>query len=71
MRLLRLGCAAIGAGLVGALVNLWARHAFPDRWGGPNIGGGMLQLLCFLLIAAGAVLAVAGGVSARRGRHDR
>ncbi|MEU8327414.1 hypothetical protein [Micromonospora sp. NPDC048839] len=68
MRLLKLGAFSAIAGLVGALVNIWARNEFPERWGGPNIGGGLLQLLFYTLIVVGVVLAVAGGVAARR-RH--
>jgi hypothetical protein len=70
MKLVKFGLIAGALGLIGALLNLWARHAFPDRWGGPNIGGGMLQLLCYLLIAGGIVLAIAGGLTTWRGKHD-
>jgi hypothetical protein len=69
MQLVRIGLIAGFIGLVGALVNLWARHAFPDRWGGPNIGGGVLQLLFYLLIAGGVVLAAVGGVTVWRARQ--
>ncbi|MFI6761828.1 hypothetical protein ACIBF5_22075 [Micromonospora sp. NPDC050417] len=66
MRLIKLGAFSAIAGLVGALVNLWAREEFPESWGGPNIGGGMLQLLFYALIVVGVILAIAGGLAARR-----
>ncbi|MEV6376042.1 hypothetical protein [Micromonospora musae] len=66
MRLVKLGAFAAVAGLVGALINLWARQAFPEAWGGPNIGGGILQLLFYALIVGGVILAVAGGFAARQ-----
>jgi uncharacterized membrane protein HdeD (DUF308 family) len=65
------GTIAIVAGVAGALVNLWAREEFPTRWGGPNIGGGFLQLLFYAAIVAGVtaliVVAVRGRLHKRNG----
>ncbi|WP_144122817.1 hypothetical protein [Catellatospora sichuanensis] len=66
MRLIRLGAIAAVVGLVGALVNFWASREFPTTWGGPNIGGGILQLLFYGLILAGITLAIVGGLTGRR-----
>ncbi|WP_155373627.1 hypothetical protein [Catellatospora vulcania] len=66
MRLMWLGAIAAVVGVVGALVNFWASREFPSTWGGPNIGGGILQLLCYALILAGATLAIVGGLAARK-----
>ena len=69
MKLTWLGVVAAIVGVAGALVNLWARDAFPDQWGGPNIGGGFLQVLFYLLILGGVTLAVVGTILARRNKQ--
>jgi hypothetical protein len=51
MRQASAGSALLAVSVTGAMVNLWAHDAFPAQWGGPNIGGGMLQLSLY----AGAV----------------
>ncbi len=43
-------------GVVGALANHLAARAFPDFWGGPNIGAGFLQLICYALVVLGVLL---------------
>jgi hypothetical protein len=58
-------CAAL------ALANEGAKRAFPEKWGGPNIGGGLLQLLFYAGMILGAVLALAGLAERRRNRADR
>jgi hypothetical protein len=65
-RVLKIGVSAVVVGLIGAFVNNWAADAFPDTWGGPNIGGGILQLGFYALIVVGAVLALSGVVQALR-----
>lgn len=70
-----MGMAASGAALLavsftGAMVNLWAGDAFPEQWGGPNIGAGMLQLMFYAGALAGAVLVVMGLVKRQRGRSS-
>ncbi len=67
VRLLKIGLAVLAASLCGAAMNLWARGAFPDQWGGPNIGGGMLQLLFYVGVAAGGVTIVTSIVRRRAG----
>lgn len=69
MRLTAAGLALLAVSLTGAVVNLWARDAFPDQWGGPNIGGGMLQLMFYGGALAGAALAVVGLARWRRDRR--
>ncbi|TGZ16021.1 hypothetical protein DV517_09940 [Streptomyces sp. S816] len=59
------GISVLAASAVGAGVNLWARHAFPEQWGGPNIGGGLLQLLCYAGVVAGVVITLIGLVRRR------
>jgi hypothetical protein len=68
MRQATAGSALLAASVTGAMVNLWARDAFPARWGGPNIGGGMLQLLFYAGALTGAVLIVTSLVRRRRDR---
>ncbi|HET9518944.1 MAG TPA: hypothetical protein VFO77_14580, partial [Actinoplanes sp.] len=63
---LKLGLTTLAVGVGGAAANFWAREAFPTTWGGPNIGGGMLLILCYLAAAAGAGLVIAGLVSRRK-----
>jgi hypothetical protein len=61
--LLKIGIPVFVVSVVGASVNLWARSAFPDHWGGPNIGGGFLQLLFYIGGIAGVALIIAGFVT--------
>ena len=51
--------------LVGVVANGAAASVFPDRWGGPNIGAGMLQLLFLFGLLTGAALVVADILSRR------
>lgn len=50
--------------------NWWAMRAFPDEWGGPNIGGGLIQLLAYAGMIVGAVFFVMAIVR-RRGPAPR
>ena len=56
----------ITVGILGTAANYAAAKAFPLQWGGPNIGGGMLQLLFYAGIVAGAAVIVSGLVKGRR-----
>ncbi len=69
MGLTAAGAALLAVSLTGAVVNLWARDAFPDHWGGPNIGGGMLQLIFYGGVLTGVALAVVGLTKSRRDRR--
>jgi hypothetical protein len=64
-RLLVAGATCTVIGLLGTLINFWAREQFPDHWGGPNIGGGLLQLLFYALIVAGLAIVVVAAVVGR------
>jgi hypothetical protein len=66
---LKVGLPLLTVSVIGAGVNLWAREAFPTQWGGPNIGGGMLQLLFYLGALVGAVQTVRGIRKHRRKRN--
>ncbi|WP_328475023.1 hypothetical protein OHA21_17080 [Actinoplanes sp. NBC_00393] len=68
MSLRKIGATVLVISLIGAAANLWAREAFPDQWGGPNIGGGMLQLLFYTGVLTGVTLIVIDLVRRRRGR---
>ncbi|RJQ80349.1 hypothetical protein D5S17_07730 [Pseudonocardiaceae bacterium YIM PH 21723] len=46
-------------------VNRLARSLFPDQWGGPNIGGGLIELATYPVAGIGVVLLA---VSLIRGR---
>jgi len=54
-------------GLV-ALVNGWAFRTYPEDWGGPNIGGGFIQLLAYAGLIVGAALLVTAIAGRRRNR---
>lgn len=54
-----------------ALANAWAFRAFPQQWGGPNIGGGLLQLLAYVGVVAGLVLLAVAVATKRRSRPTR
>lgn len=65
---------AIGLLVASALVaagNAWAMRAFSQQWGGPNIGGGVIQLAAYTGIVVGAVLVVMVIVRRRRERPTR
>jgi hypothetical protein len=64
----KLGLLLLGAGALVAGANAWTARAYPDQWGGPNIGGGFIQLLAYAAMAAGAGLLVAAAVHRRRDR---
>jgi hypothetical protein len=68
--LLKAGLVVLAVSVIGAAANLGAREAFPAQWGGPNIGGGMLQLLFYLGAFVGAVLTVIGLVTGRPRRDS-
>jgi hypothetical protein len=68
MRQIVVGLTLLVVSVTAAAVNLWAQAAFPARWGGPNIGAGMLQLLFYTGALGGAAYAVMGFVKARRNR---
>ncbi|GAA4975759.1 hypothetical protein [Actinoplanes utahensis] len=68
MRMTTGGLSLLAVSVIGAVANLWAREAFPAQWGGPNIGGGMLQSMFYAGAVAGVALAVTGIVRARRDR---
>jgi hypothetical protein len=65
-QLVKLGLVFLIAGILGAAANYAAAKAFPLQWGGPNIGGGMLQLLFFAGIVAGIAVIVSGLIQGRR-----
>jgi uncharacterized membrane protein HdeD (DUF308 family) len=67
-RHLKVGLFLLTVGLAGAIANLWARGAFPERWGGPNIGGGLLQMMFYVAALSGAVLTAKAAVERRRNR---
>ncbi len=56
----------LAVGIVGAVVNEWAFRHFERTWGGPNIGGGLLQICFYAMILGGAVL-LARMLFSRRG----
>ena len=62
----KLGLTVLIVGILGTAANYAAAKAFPNQWGGPNIGGGMLQLLFYAGIVAGAAVIVSGLIKARR-----
>ncbi len=63
---LSLGFVLFVISAAGALINAWAFRAFPREWGGPNIGGGALQLLFYIGIVASLFLI---GSALRRNRR--
>ena len=65
----RTGLVILFLSSAGVAGNLWARNAYPGQWGGPNIGGGLLQLMFYVGAVAGVTLIVLGFV--RRGRDRR
>ncbi len=42
---------------------------YPEKWGGPNIGGGALLLLAYALVVTGLGLLAAAALGQRRRRH--
>ena len=58
--MVKLGLVFLTVGILGAAANYAAAKAFPLQWGGPNIGGGMLQLVFFAGIVAGIAVIVPG-----------
>jgi hypothetical protein len=67
----KVGLLLLGVGALVAGSNAWAARAYPDQWGGPNIGGGLIQLLAYAAMATGAGLLVAAAVHRRRNRPTR
>ncbi|GIF98975.1 hypothetical protein Cci01nite_40690 [Catellatospora citrea] len=49
-----------------ATVNAWAFRAFPEQWGGPNIGGGFIQLLAYAGMLVGVIFFVLAVMKKRR-----
>jgi hypothetical protein len=64
----KLGLSLLAVCALVAIANAWAFRAYPDQWGGPNIGGGLIQLLAYAGILAGAGFLVAAWVNRRRSR---
>ncbi|GAA1904108.1 hypothetical protein [Lapillicoccus jejuensis] len=62
------GAGVVVLGIVVASVNAWAFRAYPDSWGGPDIGGGFIQLCAYAAVVVGAVL-LARGLRGRRRRR--
>ncbi|MCE0537747.1 hypothetical protein LWF15_19835 [Kineosporia rhizophila] len=52
-------------GIAGAVINEWAFRQFPETWGGPNIGGGALQVCFYAMILGGVVLLARVALSKR------
>ena len=69
MRQTAAGLTLLAVCLTGAVANLRARDAFPDQWGGANIGAGLLQLMFYVGTLTGVVLTVVGLVNWRRVRR--
>lgn len=65
----RAGLTLLVVSVIGVAGNLWARNAFPDQWGGPNIGGGFLQLMFYAGAVTGVALIVIGIARRRRDRR--
>jgi hypothetical protein len=57
-------CAVVAAG------NAWAMRAFSEQWGGPNIGGGLIQLAAYAGMIVGAIFFVLA-MARRRERPTR
>lgn len=55
---LKAGLLVLALSVIAAATNLLAREVFPNQWGGPNIGGGLLQLLFYVGALVGLVLTV-------------
>ncbi len=68
MSRLRLGTVIFVACAAGALINAWAFRAFPREWGGPNIGGGALQLLFYIGVVCSLFLIASALRRSRPGR---
>lgn len=64
----KLGLPLFTAGALVAIGNAWASRAYPEDWGGPNIGGGLIQLLAYAALVVGGGLLVAAMVTRRRSR---
>jgi hypothetical protein len=62
----RLGLVLLLVGILGTAANYAAGVVFPLKWGGPNIGAGMLQMLFYGVLVAGVVIIVSGRI--KRGR---
>lgn len=54
---------------VGAIANFWASRAFPTKWGGPNIGGGLLQIVFYVGILVGGVVIARSLMDTQRRRR--
>lgn len=68
MSRLTLGLSLFVFGSATALVNWWAVAAFPEEWGGPNIGGGGLLLLSLVIAIGGLMLTGSALMRRRQGR---
>jgi hypothetical protein len=58
----RVGLVLLIVGALATMANVAAARVFPDSWGGPNIGGGCLQLLTLGVAGIGVIL-MSRGVS--------
>ena len=70
---LRLVCSLVGRLMANGPLGmgcLFAQVSVPYQWGGPNIGGGMLQLLFYVGVIVGAVLTVLGVVRLRNNHES-
>jgi hypothetical protein len=63
----KVGVTLLIVGAVTLVANIAAAHVFPDYWGGPNIGGGCLQMLSLVAAITGVVLIIRGATQGKRG----
>lgn len=71
MRRWILGNALLVPGLLWVGIYSALKHLYPLSWGGPDIGGGALLLLAYVLVAAGVLLALSAVRVLRRSRDGR
>ncbi|HEV7977583.1 hypothetical protein [Amycolatopsis sp.] len=55
-RLSKPGLTLFTIGAVVIVLNYAARAAFPEQWGGANIGGGLILMAAGVVVVIGAVL---------------
>lgn len=67
----KIGLPLVTVGALVAVGNAWAFRAYPEDWGGPNIGGGLIQLLAYATLVVGGGFLVAAVVTRRRNRPSR
>jgi hypothetical protein len=60
----------IAIGVAWVLIDRVLQYAYPDEWGGPNIGGGFLVMISLMMIITGVVLMGTDTYDGwREGRH--